>query len=183
MEDKSITRLSRFISLVLRHKPETIGIVLDANGWSDINDLLDCMNRSGRKIDRKLLEHIVASDQKGRYAFSGDGKRIRACQGHSLEIDMEFAPLDPPEFLYHGSAKRFSKQIDREGLKPGTRQYVHLSIDSETAVDVGSRHGMPIVYTVRAREMHQAGFCFCRSENNVWLTGKVPPTYLEHDND
>ncbi len=178
-----MTRLSRFLSLILRHKPEEIGISLDANGWADIEELMDGVNQSGRKIDRELLEHIVAADEKGRYVFSDDCKRIRACQGHSLAVDMQFTPVEPPEFLYHGTASRFSEQIERDGLKPRTRQYVHLSLDRETAVNVGSRHGKPVVYVVLARTMRQAGFLFYCSENNVWLTERVLPEYLKRDHE
>lgn len=183
MEDKATTRLSRFLSLILRHKPETIGITLDAHGWADVKELMDGVNRSGRKIDRELLEHIVAADEKGRYVFSEDGNRIRACQGHSLDVDMQFTAARPPEFLYHGTAERFTAQIERDGLTPKTRQYVHLSLDRETAVNVGSRHGKPVVYTIHAREMHQAGLTLYCSENNVWLTDNVPPKYLSKNND
>ncbi len=131
----------------------------------------------------KLLEHIVTTDEKGRYAFNDNGKRIRACQGHSLDVDMQFSPVEPPEFLYHGTASRFSEQIERDGLKPRTRQYVHLSPDRETAINVGSRHGKPVVYVVLARMMRQAGFLFYRSENNVWLTDRIPPEYLRRDHE
>lgn len=178
MNEREITRLSRFLSLILRHKPEEIGITLDANGWADVDDLLNGVNRSGRKIDRTVLESIVASDEKGRYTFSDDGKRIRACQGHSVDIDLQLTSLEPPEFLYHGTASRFSKQITTEGLKPRSRQYVHLSLDRETATDVGSRHGKPIVYLIPAQEMSRAGFLFYRSENDIWLTAHVPAKYL-----
>lgn len=133
MSDRETTRLSRFLSLILRHKPEEIGISLDANGWADVDALLDGVNRSGRKIDRAVLESIVASDEKGRYAFSDDSRRLRACQGHSVDIDLQLTPIEPPEFLYHGTASRFSKQIAQEGLKARSRQFVHLSSDRETA--------------------------------------------------
>ena len=178
-----MTRLSRFLSLILRHKPEEIGISLDANGWADVDAVLNGVNRSGRRIDHEILEHIVASDEKGRYVFSDDGKRIRACQGHSVAIDMQFTPVQPPEFLYHGTASRFSEQIANDGLQPQSRQYVHLSSDRETAVHVGSRHGKPVVYVVLAQQMSQAGFPFYCSENKVWLTTHVPFEYLRCENE
>jgi len=170
--------LGRFMSLVLRHKPEVIGIRLDEHGWADINELIEGMNRAGKHIDRTKLDEIVATNNKKRYSISDDGKRIRANQGHSVQVDVELKEQKPPEILYHGTAERFSESIEREGLKPMGRLYVHLSKDIKTAENVGSRHGKPVVYEVAAGEMSENGFKFYLSENGVWLSGKVPPAYL-----
>ncbi len=170
--------LGRFMSLVLRHKPEVIGIKLDEHGWADIKELIEGMNRAGKTIDRAKLDEIVATNNKKRYAISDDGKRIRANQGHSVQVDVELKEQKPPEVLYHGTARRFSESIEREGLKPMGRLYVHLSKDTATAEKVGSRHGTPVIYEVAAKEMSENGFKFYLSENGVWLTGKVPPAYL-----
>jgi len=180
MNDKSWTRSSRFLSLVLRHKPEAIDIVLDRNGWTDVDTLINAVNRSGRHfINREILEKIVATNDKQRYAFSSDKKLIRASQGHSIAVDLELKLAIPPLFLYHGTSFKSVEQIQREGLKPQKRQYVHLSVDVETAINVGSRHGQPIVFTVLAQQMYEAGQLFYLSENNVWLTANVDPKFLQ----
>lgn len=179
MNDKEKIRLSRFLSLVLRHKPQEIGITLDENGWADITALIDGVRSSGRNLTLDLLCEIVAEDEKQRYIFSEDGRRIRASQGHSISVDLELRPVEPPEFLYHGTASRFSVQIQRKGLKPQCRQFVHLSSDMETAVSVGARHGIPIIFQVHAQKMWQNGIAFYLSENKVWLTEHVPAQYLE----
>ncbi len=170
--------LGRFLSLILRHKPEVIGIRLDEHGWADINELIEGMNRAGKHIDRAKLDEIVATNNKKRYSISEDGKKIRAKQGHSVQVDVELKEQKPPEVLYHGTAERFRESIEREGLKPMGRLYVHLSKDTATAETVGSRHGKPIIYEVAAGEMSENGFKFYLSENMVWLTERVPPIYL-----
>ena len=179
MNNKKLIKLSRFLSFVLRHKPEVIDVVLDKNGWTDVDLLIKAVNRSERYfINREILEEIVATDDKQRYAFSCDKKLIRASQGHSIEIDLELQPATPPEFLYHGTALKSIIQIQREGLKPQKRQYVHLSIDVKTAINVASRHGQPVVLTVFAQQMYEAGQPFYLSENNIWLTTHVEPKFL-----
>ena len=178
MNDKKLIRLSRFLSLVLRHKPEEVGITLDPNGWAEVDVLIKAINRSGRHFTQEILEEIVATDDKQRYAFSPDKKRIRASQGHSVDVNLELKPAEPPEFLFHGTAVGFIAQIKQEGLKPGKRQFVHLSADVATAVTVGSRHGRPVVLTVLAQKMHEAGQAFYLSENKVWLTAHVKPEFL-----
>jgi len=179
MNDKQMTQLSRFLSFILRHKPETIGVTLNQNGWADVDLLVEGINRSGRHITREILDEIVATDEKQRYVFSHDKKFIRASQGHSIDVDLELKPVEPPEFLYHGTSMRFLAHIQQEGLKPQNRQYVHLSVDIETAMAVGSRHGQPVMLTVFAQQMHEAGQLFYLSENNVWLTSHVEPRYLK----
>lgn len=177
--DPKLVRLSKFLSLVLRHEPEKIGIVLDANGWVAVDDLLAAAARAGTSISREQLDQVVVTNDKKRFAFSSDGSRIRASQGHSVEVDLGLAPVVPPERLYHGTATRFVESIRAEGLRAQSRQHVHLSPDEETAIKVGQRHGKPVVLVVRAGAMHQAGHVFYRSENGVWLTEAVPPGYLE----
>ena len=179
MNDKQQIQLSRFLSLVLRHKPETIGLILDPNGWGEVDLLIKGVNRSGRYITCEILEEIVASDDKQRYIFSTDKKKIRASQGHSIAVDLGLQPVAPPNFLYHGTALNFVARIQKEGLNPRSRQYVHLSTDLETAITVGLRHGQPVVFTILARQMYETGQSFYLSENNVWLTSHVEPKYLQ----
>jgi putative RNA 2'-phosphotransferase len=176
--EPSLVRISKFISLVLRHDPAKIGLALDENGWADVNELLRKAGKAGVSIDRSMLEQVVAQNEKKRFVFSADGQRIRASQGHSISVDLALEPISPPNVLYHGTATRFQASILEKGLVPGQRNHVHLSADTKTAIMVGKRHGQPIVFTVKAREMEQAGFSFYLSENKVWLTAAVPPEYL-----
>lgn len=173
----NLTSLSRFISLVLRHKPEAIGITLDEHGWADVNELIAGVNRT-QPLDMETLEEIVRTDEKQRYSFSGDKTLIRANQGHSIPVDVELPQSEPPELLCHGTAERFTAAIEAEGLRPMSRLYVHLSKDAETARKVGSRHGKPVIYEVLAGEMSRRGFEFWLSVNGVWLTRAVPPEFL-----
>jgi putative RNA 2'-phosphotransferase len=175
---KNLVKQSKFLSLVLRHQPETIGITLDEQGWVDVETLLAQAKVHGRSLSRELLEQIVAENDKQRFAFSPDGLRIRANQGHSVEVDLALLPTEPPEFLYHGTASHNVESIRRSGLHSGNRQHVHLSKDIETAVKVGQRHGVPVVLTVRANEMHSAGHKFYLAQNGVWLADAVPIEFL-----
>lgn len=172
-------KLSVFISLVLRHKPDAAGIQFDGHGWANVEELISGINSTGRKIDMKILEEIVASDEKGRYSFNEDKSLIRANQGHSIPVDVELREQEPPEFLYHGTAERFLENIQAEGLKPMSRLYVHLSRDKETALKVGKRHGKLIVLKVHSGELFRNGIRFYLSENGVWLTKFVPARYLD----
>ena len=176
--DGDLTTVSKYISLILRHKPEVIGIALDSHGWADVDELLAGVGRQ-YPIDRDMLEEIVRTDNKQRYSFSEDGTKIRANQGHSVPVDVELAAAEPPETLYHGTADRFAASIESRGLIPGSRLYVHLSPDMETAVKVGSRHGKPVVYLVDAGRMSRDGCIFYLSVNGVWLTKEVPAQYLK----
>lgn len=178
MGNHNLKGLSVFISLVLRHKPEAAGIELDEHGWADVEKLLAGINAAGHKIDRSTLEEIVATDEKGRYSLSADGTKIRANQGHSVAVDVELTPSEPPEILYHGTAERFVHAIGEGGLLPMSRLYVHLSKDVETAVKVGSRHGKPVVFEVESGRMYREGIEFYLSSNGVWLTKAVKPGYL-----
>jgi putative RNA 2'-phosphotransferase len=177
--DKQLVKLSKLISLVLRHKPEEIGLSLDEQGWADVDELLMRLNQRGTKCDRTLLEKLVVTNDKQRFAFSADGTKIRANQGHSVAINLALEPQEPPETLFHGTATRFIDSIYAQGLLAGNRQHVHLSADKEVAKSVGARHGKEIVLCIRAGEMHQDGHEFFRSDNGVWLTDRVPAKYLE----
>jgi putative RNA 2'-phosphotransferase len=170
--------ISKFLSYVLRHAPESIGLSLDANGWADVRELLTRARKAGRHIELATLQEVVSTNDKQRFTLSEDGLRIRAAQGHSITIDLALVPSEPPPLLYHGTARRNLDAIFAEGLKPGRRQQVHLSLDPETARKVGQRHGKPTVLTVDAAAMHRDGHALFRADNGVWLTDGVPPRYL-----
>ncbi|MBR4201014.1 MAG: RNA 2'-phosphotransferase [Oscillospiraceae bacterium] len=178
MNKKSMTQTSKFLSLVLRHQPEAAGITLDSHGWADVPALLGGMTAAGCPVDTALLEEIVRTDEKQRYSFNAEHTKIRANQGHSVKVDLNLRPVAPPEFLWHGTASRFLDSILREGLKPMSRQYVHLSPDTGTAEKVGSRHGRPVILQIAAQQMAQDGYLFYQAENGVWLTDTVPPQYI-----
>ena len=172
-------KLSVFLSLVLRHKPETVGIQVDEHGWANVDELLAGINSTGRTIDMKMLEDIVRTDNKQRYSFNDDKTLIRANQGHSIPVDVELEEKEPPEVLYHGTASRFLYPIMRDGLKPMSRLYVHLSKDTETATKVGKRHGDPVVLKVNAKRMYDDGVKFYLSQNGVWLVKYVDMKYID----
>ena len=175
----NLVHTSKFLSLILRHAPEKIGLVLDAQGWADIGQLLAQAARHGRRLSREQLDEVVARDSKTRYAISADGLRIRANQGHSLAaVDIGLPPAAPPAMLYHGTASRFVEAIRAAGLLPGSRNHVHLSSNRETAVAVGARHGKPVVLTVDAAAMQAHGHAFYVSANGVWLTQAVPQAFI-----
>lgn len=169
---------SRHLSYVLRHRPDSIGLALDPGGWADVDELVERSRTAGHAIDRERVTRIVETSDKRRFALSEDGTRIRANQGHSIEVDLGLAPLTPPAVLFHGTATRFLDAIRAEGLRPGSRRFVHLSADEATAVEVGRRHGEPVVLHVDAARMHADGGTFYVAENGVWLTERVDPDYL-----
>jgi putative RNA 2'-phosphotransferase len=171
-------QLSKFLSFVLRHKPETIGLALDAEGWAAIDDLIAKANAAGTPFARDDLLHVVATSDKKRFSLSADGLRIRAAQGHSVSVELGLLPKAPPAVLYHGTATRFVEAILSEGLKPQSRQQVHLSLDEATAHRVGQRHGRPVIFKVDAQRMHAQGLKFYVADNGVWLTDHVPPEFL-----
>ena len=175
---KSLTSTSRFISLILRHKPETIGISLDEHGWADVKELIEGVNKT-YPLDMDTLEEIVRTDEKQRYSFNEDKTLIRANQGHSIPVDVELQEAEPPEILYHGTGEKYTASIDVQGLIPKSRLYVHLSKDTDTAEKVGMRHGKPVIYIVHAGDMYRDGYKFYLSVNGVWLTKEVPVRYLE----
>ncbi|MCB7318815.1 RNA 2'-phosphotransferase [Lacrimispora sp. 210928-DFI.3.58] len=173
-----MNKTSKFISLILRHKPEVIGITLDEHGWADVEKLVAGIQRT-QAFDMEMLEEIVRTDHKQRYSFNEDKTLIRANQGHSVPVDVELSVIKPPEVLYHGTGQKYVDSIDKIGLIPKSRLYVHLSGDIDTAVKVGSRHGKPVVYRVASGRMEEDGYVFYRSVNGVWLTKEVPVSYLE----
>jgi putative RNA 2'-phosphotransferase len=172
------TRVSKFLSLVLRHRPEKIGITLDREGWVAVPDLLRTLGEHGLTLSAVELLEVVRANDKQRFAFSPDGSRIRASQGHSVEIDLGYEPAIPPATLYHGTAERFLPSIRERGLRKGRRHHVHLSERGETALAVGRRHGRPVVLKVAGGAMHARRHEFFRSANGVWLAEHVPARYI-----
>lgn len=172
-----LDKISRFISLILRHKPEAAGIDLDEHGWADVDELIDGINKA-QAFDKEMLEEIVVTDEKGRYSFNEDKTLIRANQGHSIPVDVELEEMVPPDVLYHGSARKYVAGIKKLGLIPKSRLYVHLSADRKTAKKVGMRHGVPVVWAIDTQKMYANGHKFYKSKNGVWLTRAVPVEYL-----
>ncbi|MBD5541521.1 MAG: RNA 2'-phosphotransferase [Lachnospiraceae bacterium] len=173
----NIKETSKFISLILRHKPEAIGINLDEHGWADVDELIAGISKT-HEFNRDMLEEIVRTDEKQRYSFNENRTLIRANQGHSIPVDVELDEVEPPEELWHGTGEKYVSSIDEQGLIPKSRLYVHLSKDKETAVKVGKRHGQLVLYIVKAGEMYKDGYKFYLSKNGVWLTKEVPVKYL-----
>lgn len=179
----NLNSISKYISLILRHKPETIGITLDEHGWADVEALIAGIERtSGHGFNRELLEEIVRTDEKQRYSFNEDKTLIRANQGHSIAVDVELDEALPPTELWHGTGEKYAASIDLQGLMPKSRLYVHLSADRDTALKVGRRHGKPVLYIVKAGDMAKDGYRFYLSRNGVWLTREVPVDYLRRQN-
>lgn len=179
MNNERQKKISKFLSLVLRHEPQAIGIDLDESGWVETRILLDALERHGRGISLDELRLVVENNDKKRFAFSEDQTRIRASQGHSVEVDLGYTPVQPPECLYHGTTDRFVEAIRAAGLQRRDRHHVHLSAQTDTAVSVGSRHGRPVLLTVHAGAMHRAGRAFYQSANGVWLTDEVPSEFID----
>lgn len=176
----SLRDTSKFISLILRHKPEVIGISLDEHGWANVDELITGIAKQ-QHFDMAMLEEIVATDDKQRYSFNEDKTLIRANQGHSVPVDVELEEVSPPKHLYHGTGEKYVASIEAQGLIPKSRLYVHLSSDYDTAEKVGARHGKPVVYRISAEKMARDGFVFYKSVNGVWLTKKVPSQYFKRD--
>ncbi len=189
--EADLTAVSRLLSKVLRHEPELIGVRLDASGWAHVDDVLQGIRKAGRSpaaskrvrtlpaVTREMLATVVATNTKQRFALSDDGQRIRAVQGHSVEVDLGHPTLEPPSVLFHGTAATSWRPIAAEGLNAGSRHAVHLSVDVATAMRVGARHGRPVILEVAAAQMHADGFQFSRSDNGVWLVSAVPSKYLK----
>ena len=175
---QDLTTLSKFISLILRHKPEKIGIKLDKNGWADVNKLISKISLV-KFIDMPTLETIVANDSKQRYSFNQDKTKIRANQGHSINVDVELKKATPPPKLWHGSALKFANSIAKQGLIAKNRLFVHLSSDKEIAINVGKRHGEPVLYEIDCAAMIKDKFEFFISKNGVWLVDRVPRRYVK----
>ena len=173
--DKDLAKISKFLSFVLRHRPDSIGLSLDAEGWAEVDDII---TKADIPITREQITRAVAENDKKRFALSPDGQLIRANQGHSITVDLGLLPVAPPEVLYHGTADKFLDSIMAQGLLPQNRQYVHLSADLKTATKVGQRHGRVVILTLPARAMHEGGQSFYMAENGVWLTDHVPAASL-----
>jgi putative RNA 2'-phosphotransferase len=171
-------RISKFLSLVLRHQPELIGIALDAQGFTSVEDLIAKSQRHGMRFSEAELKHVVAESDKQRFALSEDGNLIRANQGHSVTVDLALEPVSPPDVLFHGTVAKFLDAIREKGLIKGKRHHVHLSPDEATANTVGSRRGKPVILTINSARMHAEGLLFYHSANGVWLTDHVPPGYI-----
>ncbi|MBN8417381.1 MAG: RNA 2'-phosphotransferase [Verrucomicrobia bacterium] len=179
MSPDQTTRTSKFLSLVLRHQPETAHITLDSAGWTGVEELLRGCAQARRSITREQLEYIVETNAKKRFEFSPDGARIRASQGHSIQVDLAYEPQEPPELLYHGTATRFLDSIRAKGLLKMERHHVHLSAETKVTMQVGARHGKPVLLTIRAIAMTAAGHAFYRSTNGVWLVEHVPLEFIQ----
>jgi putative RNA 2'-phosphotransferase len=169
---------SRLLSRILRHAPEDAGLTLQPGGWVLLDDLVSGLQAASHDLSREAILRVVAESDKKRFTLSEDGQRIRAAQGHSVEVDLGLAPCPPPDVLFHGTATKSLDRIRTEGLRPGNRRHVHLSPDEETAKKVGQRHGRPVVLKVDTAVMHREGHLFWMADNGVWLTDHVPPRYL-----
>ena len=187
MDNKELVGMSKFLSFVLRHRPDQIGLKLDKEGWADVNELIILANTYQQKkglplLDKSILDEIVAKNDKKRFAYSDDGWKIRASQGHSIfNVDLKLAPKVPPQYLYHGTAGKFVDSIKKNGLSRMNRNHVHLSETNDIATKVGSRHGKPKVLRIKAKEMANDGFDFFLSDNGVWLVDSVPLKHIEFD--
>ena len=175
---KDLTKTSKFLSLVLRHKPEEVGLVLDGQGWADIGELIEKAGKHGMALTREVIARVVETSDKQRFALDQSGQRIRANQGHSVDIDLGLVPSEPPPVLFHGTGDKSVAAIRVEGLKAGQRQHVHLSPDEDTAIRVGRRHGRPAVLRIAAGRMRESGHVFFLSTNGVWLTEAVPIEFI-----
>lgn len=178
MNDPEKKKISKFLSYVLRHHPELINLNLDENGWANVDELITKSTNDSQGFTFEELDEIVRTNAKKRFAFNEDKTRIRASQGHSIGINLALIPQQPPEFLYHGTAQHNIQSILKNGIEKRSRQHVHLSIDKETATNVGMRHGKPIILTVRTQKMFEDGIEFYLSENGVWLTDDVDAKYI-----
>lgn len=179
MNEKQSQRMSKFLSLILRHKPETVGVELDKNGWTEVETLLIKLNESGTKLDQSELAYLVNTSDKKRFAISECGKKIRANQGHSIKIDLAYDPAEPPEFLFHGTPLKVLSRIRANGLSKMKRHHVHMNAAPEPCIAVAQRYGKPVILKIHAARMHASGFAFFVSANQVWLTEKVPPEYID----
>ena len=177
MKDRA-TQISKFLSFVLRHQPDEIGLMLTAEGWVSVSELLIAMESHGLKVSLEELKEVVVTNDKQRFSLSADESLIRANQGHSIQVRLGYEPAAPPEFLYHGTAERFLSSIRQQGLLKGKRHDVHLSEQRETATTVGRRYGRPVVLKIASERMSKDGHLFFRSENGVWLTNHVPVIYI-----
>jgi putative RNA 2'-phosphotransferase len=179
MNEKELKNHSKFLSLILRHRPEVISVRLDENGWTDVETLIAQANRNGKDWSMELLELIVKNNNKNRFTFNDDKTQIRANQGHSVKVDLGFEPKQPPRILFHGTAEKYVESIEKTGLIKKNRNHVHLSLDVDTAANVGQRHGKPVIFEIDAEAMSRDGYAFYLSQNGVWLTDAVPVQYMK----
>lgn len=179
MSPEQTTRTSKFLSLILRHEPQKVGIQLDSAGWVEVTALLSGCTKRGRPLTRAQLDHVVSTNSKKRFEYSADGRHIRASQGHSVEVDLQYVSQPPPEILYHGTASRFLDDIRATGLLKMNRHHVHLSSETKMTLEVGARRGKPALLTIRAGEMSRAGIPFFLSTNGGWLVDAVPPEFID----
>lgn len=182
MNEQHKKSISKFLSLILRHSPQTVQIQLDENGWANVDELITKCAKQKHIFTFKELEEVVATNDKKRFIFNEDKTKIRANQGHSIAIDLALQPQTPPDYLYHGTVSKFLNDIKKDGLLKMSRQHVHLSAEKETAIKVGSRRGLPVILIVQSSKMHQDGYSFYLSENGVWLTDHIPSNYIEFKN-
>lgn len=181
MNEKKKKKISRFLSLVLRHRPDVIGLELDQNGWADVAKLKKACRENGHEFSLQELKEVVETNDKKRFSFDETGRKIRANQGHSLDIELELEEKIPPKILYHGTAEKNINLIFRDGLQKRKRHHVHLSEDVDTARNVGTRYGKPVILKIDTEKMLATDFKFYISENGVWLVEEVPPEFLEID--
>ncbi len=181
MDDKRLVRISKFLSKHLRHEPESLGLTLAPGGWVPVDALIEGSRKVGFHFTREELDIVVAQNDKKRFSFDETGIRIRANQGHSVDVDLQLKPVTPPDVLYHGTAERFLAGILKEGLRKMSRHHVHLSGDTQTARAVGTRYGKPVILRIDSGTMARDGFIFYRSANGVWLTDSVPVQYIHQD--
>ena len=181
MNEKDLKKVSKSLSYVLRHRPDTVGLELGDGGWVDVEELIDAFQTAGKKMSQQLLEDVVANNDKQRYEFSQDGKQIRARQGHSVDVDLGYQSATPPDVLYHGTATRNLESIFQGGLNKGNRHHVHMSTNKETMLNVAKRHGKPVLLSINTKQMLIDGFEFFLTGNDVWLTDHVPPDYISTD--
>jgi putative RNA 2'-phosphotransferase len=177
--EKQLKHISKFLSLVLRHEPEQIGLTLDSAGWADVTELIEKMNKKGTRLNFETLQTVVDTNDKKRFAFNDNKTRIRASQGHTIEIDLNLPQQVPPAILYHGTAIAYLPVIKEKGLVRMERQHLHLSAEEGTAKNVGGRHGKPVVLVIQALAMHEKGYVFYLSANGVWLTDHVPAAFID----
>jgi putative RNA 2'-phosphotransferase len=177
--DDRLTRTSKFLSYVLRHNPDALDLDLDPGGWADLDVLIENARAEGRSLSRSRIRHVIDAGEKTRFTLTDDGRKIRANYGHSIDVDLDLAPTPPPEHLYHGTARNALPAIRDEGLRPQSRQYVHLSPTREEATAVGRRHGTPVVLPIDAPALHESGYALYRSTDTVWLTRRVPPSFIQ----
>ena len=176
--EKTLTQKSKFLSLILRHRPEVIGLTLDLNGWANVQDLISL----APEFTLDSLKEIVETCEKKRYTLDLENMKIRANQGHSIDVDLQLEAIQPPEFLFHGTANHFLPSILTNGLKKQARHHVHMTENKDMALKTGRRHGSGVVLVISSGEMFQKGMLFYKSANNVWLTDFVPPNFIEEMN-